>query len=101
MVALILLYGCEAWGNKNIYMIEKLCIRYCKYVLLLKTSTPTCMVLGELGRGPIILEMKIRMLRYWNKLLDPFSSILKSRLYKLLYHLYHEGHFSSSRFVVY
>ena len=29
----ILLYGCEAWGNENIDVIEKLYIRYCKYVL--------------------------------------------------------------------
>ena len=53
------------------------------------------MVLGELGRGPMILEMKIRRLRYWNKLLDPFSSNLNCKLYKVLYYLYHEGHFSS------
>ena len=46
MVTPILLYGCEAWGgDENINMIEKLNIRYCKYVLK-KTSTPTCMVLG-------------------------------------------------------
>ena len=64
MVTPILLYGYEAWGNENIDVIEKLYIRYCKYVMHLKTSTPTCMVLGELGKGPMILEMKIRMLRY-------------------------------------
>ena len=83
MVTSILLYGCEAWGNENIDVIEKLYIRYhgyCKYVLHLKTSTPTSMVLGELGRGPMILEMKIRMLRYWNKMLDPFSSKLNCKL---------------------
>ena len=59
MVTPILLYGCEAWENENMDMIEKLYIRYCNYVLHLKTSTPTYMVLGELGRGPMILEMKI------------------------------------------
>ena len=53
------------------------------------------MVLGELGRGPIILEMKIRMLRYWNKLLDPLSSKLNCKFYKFLYHLHHQGHFPS------
>ena len=53
------------------------------------------MVLGELGRGPMIFEMKTRMLRYWNKLLDPFRSKLNCKLYKFLYHLHHEGHFSS------
>ena len=79
MVTPILLYGCEAWGNENIDVIGKLYIRYCKYVLHLKPSTPTCMVLGEVGRGPLNLEMKIRMLRYWNKLLDPLSSKLNCK----------------------
>ena len=74
MVTPILLYGCEAWRNENNYMIEKLYIRFCKYVLHLKTSTPTCMVPGELRRGLMILERRIRMLRYCNKLLDPFIS---------------------------
>ena len=58
-------------------------------------STPICMVLGELGRCPIILKMKIRMLGYWNKLLKPFSSEFNCKLYKFLYRLHHEGHFSS------
>ena len=54
------------------------------------------MVLGELGRGPMILEIKIRMLRYWNKLLYPFTFKLNCKLYKFLYHIHHEGHCSSS-----
>ena len=95
MVTPILLYGCETWENENIDVIEKLYISYCKYVLHLKTSTPTCMVLGELGRGLMVLEMKIRMLRYWDKLLDPFISKLNCKLYNFLYHLHHERHFSS------
>ena len=39
MVTPILPHGREAWGNENIDVIEKLYIRYCKYVLHLKTST--------------------------------------------------------------
>ena len=53
------------------------------------------MVLGELGRGPMILEMKIPMLKYWNKSLDPFRSKWNCKLYKFLYHFHHVGHFSS------
>ena len=45
------------------------------------------MVLGKLGRGPMILEMKIQMLRYWNKLLDSFSFKLNCKFYKCLYHV--------------
>ena len=48
----ILLYGCEIWGFKNISMIEKIHLKYLKYILGLKQSTPTCTVLGETGRYP-------------------------------------------------
>ena len=43
----ILLYGCEIWGFENITMIEKIHLKYLKYILGLKQSTPTCMVLGK------------------------------------------------------
>ena len=72
-------------GGENIDMIEKLYIRYCKYVLHLPGT----------GRVPMILKMKIRVLRYWNKLRDPFISKLNCKLYKFLYQLHHEGLFSS------
>ena len=48
MATSILLYACEKWGNENIAMIEKLYIRYCKYVLHLKTSNPNLYGTGRI-----------------------------------------------------
>ena len=54
MVKPTLLYGCEIWGLGNIEIIERVHIEFCKLLLQLKNSTPTCMIYGELGRYPIV-----------------------------------------------
>jgi hypothetical protein len=46
----ILLYGCELWGLSNCDIIERVHLKYCKLLLILKSSTPNCMIYGELGR---------------------------------------------------
>ena len=53
MVLPIALYGSEIWGHVNFEMIERLHLQFCKMLLKVKKCTPTCMVLGELGRLPI------------------------------------------------
>ena len=51
-VHLILLYGCEIWACEKMDVISKLQFRFLKLILGVKVTTPTCMVLGEVGRYP-------------------------------------------------
>jgi hypothetical protein len=46
----LLLYGCEIWGMGNNDILERVHLTFCKSLLNLRTSTPSCMVYGELGR---------------------------------------------------
>ena len=69
MVKPILLYGCEIWGLGNIEIIERIHIQFCKLFLQLKNSTSTYMIYGELRRYSIVLDVKIRILSFWSKLL--------------------------------
>ena len=72
----ILLYCSEIWVFENIDIIERVHSRFCKLILHLKQSTPNCMVYGELGRYPISVIMKVRMIRCWCIILNGKESKL-------------------------
>jgi hypothetical protein len=60
----ILLYGSEVWGFSDLELCKRFQLRFVKLILNLNKSTPTCMVLGEVGMFPVELEVKSRMLSY-------------------------------------
>ncbi len=74
MVLPILLYGSEIYGAYDFKEIDKLHIRFCKYVLGVKHQTPNYAVYGELGRYPISVLCKERAIKYWLKLNKNFNS---------------------------
>ena len=88
MVAPILLYGSEVWCPKMNNLASKLQLRYYKMILNLRTSTPTCMVYGEIGQMPMEYYATLRMLTYWYKLVtctnkNKFSCVMYRFLLKL------------------
>ena len=96
MVKPILLYGSEVWGFcKNIQCIERVQLRFCKLLLKLKSSTPNYMIYGELGIFPIQLDIKLKMIAFWTRLLSGKDSKLSYLSYQLLYKLSVDNHFES------
>jgi len=61
----ILTYGCEIWGFSDIGSIEKVHTDFLKYVLKVKRSTPHAMLYGDLGRFPIDIIIKKRIIGFW------------------------------------
>ena len=49
----ILLYGCEVWGYGNVEISEQVQLRFLKFVLNLKRTTPNYIVYGETGVLPL------------------------------------------------
>ena len=45
----VMLYGCDIWGYENIDMLEKLQLRFLKYLFILHKTTMTVMIYGEMG----------------------------------------------------
>ena len=85
MLHATLLYGCETWGFGKNDIIERVHLKFCKLLLYVKTSTPNFMVYGELGRYPIDIDIKVRMISYWSKLILGNQSKISPLSYKQLY----------------
>ena len=87
----ILTYGCEVWGLCKADPIERFHLSFLKSVLNVKTSTPTCFVYGELGIFPLIIERKIRVIKYWLKIIrrerEELDNVFARKIYEELMHL--------------
>lgn len=77
-VGSIAYYGCEVWGFHSAPDIEKIHLNYCKNILNVKRGTSNAVIYCELGRMPLQCIRKIRILRYWMKLLSSRNCILNS-----------------------
>ena len=66
--------SCEVWGFHPAHDIEKV---FCKIILSVKRSA-TNLIVSELGRTPLCIDRKIRILKYWLKHLKTKCFILKS-----------------------
>ena len=81
LIAPILVYSCEIWGFENKQGIEKLHLQCLKKILDLRNNTPNYMVYGEMDRFPMDIVIKLRMVMFWNSLIDN-SGKLSSILHK-------------------
>ena len=55
-----------------------------KYILCVKQSTQTCIVLGETGRFPLSISIKTRMISFWCKLITSDVNRFSTTLCNLL-----------------
>ena len=93
LVAPILTYSCEVWAidEKEIDEINKLQLRFLKYILKLKNGTPTPMVYGETGEFPLNLVTKSRIMGYFAKLIDPANNTLARKMFNISLSLHNQG----------
>ena len=70
MIKPILLYGSEIHGFGNIDILERVQLKFLKYILNLKASTPSFMVYGETGVTPLAIDIKTRIISFWTKITD-------------------------------
>ena len=86
LVSPILLYSCEIWGYENTKIIETIQLHFCKKILNVRSSTPNYMVYGELGRFPMEVEINLRLILFWHKLItgkNKLSGIVYSLMLQL------------------
>ena len=80
----ILLYGSEVWGMENIDLIEKFHNSFLRKITNLKKSTPIYMLHAELGRYPLQINIKMRMINLWLSIITGKFNKLSNITYKIL-----------------
>ena len=93
MVKPVLLYGCKLWGIGNTEPLERIQLKFLKYIFHLKTSTPSFMVYGETSCMPLSFDINCRLISFWTQLPDTENNCnrLSTLIYSVLYILYRNG----------
>ena len=68
LVVPILSYGSEVWAYENLDLVERVHLKFLKFLAGLRNSTPAFMVYGELGRMPLYIKIHKRAVAFWHKL---------------------------------
>ncbi|KAI3382690.1 hypothetical protein SNEBB_010922 [Seison nebaliae] len=95
MVLPILTYGCEVWGDNQIKEMEALHLKYLKHVLCVHKKSSNDVVYGDLGRFPIEVHIKMRMVGFWSRIINGKNSKLSAVMYNCLLYLDSSGQYSS------
>lgn len=59
----------------------------CKYVMNVKKCNPNCIAYGELGRMPISVALKARMIGFWERILTSKKEKISRTLYDITHKL--------------
>ena len=62
-------------------------MQFCKTILKVKKSTPHCMIYGELGRIPLNILIKARMVGFWQRIMCGKREKKSYTMYSILYQL--------------
>ena len=96
LVKPILLYGCEIRGSGNIDILERIQLKFYKFIFNLKTSTPSYMIYGELGITPLYIDVQTRMVSFWSNLIENHENCkLSSCIYSAVHALHKEKKINS------
>ena len=76
MIMPILMYGAEAWGFHGAPDAERVYTKFLKRMLCVRPQTTNAAVYGELGRVPLHILRKERLLKYWFKIKNSRDTLL-------------------------
>ena len=73
-------------GYENTKQLKKLHLQFCRNILVVRTTIPNVMTYGKLGRTPIDICLKLRIVNFWNRLISNEKK-LSCILYKIMFNL--------------
>ena len=98
LVKPILLYGSEVWSFGTLDVLERTVLKFVKFILNMKSSTPNFMVYGETRFFPINIDIQCRVIAYWAKLKSSDVFKLSGIMYKVVYSLSNYSNIRNTRF---
>ena len=96
LVTPVVMYGAEAWIIEDCTVIERLHLKFCKYISSLNKCTFTNMVYGETGEILLSVRVKYRIIKYWSRLITCQTRKLSYFIYKFIYSLHTRNIYHSS-----
>ena len=78
LVGSVLSYASEVWSFHKAPDVERLHTRFCRNILGVKKSTSLSALYCELGRKPLIVFRKLRIIRYWIKVIRSDNPLLRN-----------------------
>ncbi|MCG8033764.1 MAG: reverse transcriptase family protein [Candidatus Thiodiazotropha taylori] len=82
----ILTYASEVWGYEKLDMVEKVHNDFLRKITMARKSTPLYMIYGELGRYPLEIIVKSRIVGFWRRIIQSNDFKLSLLLYQCLLH---------------
>ena len=80
----VLEYACEIWSaGVHHQELERIQLRFFKTMLGVKDSTATAAIYTELGRFPLHIRSKVRIIKYWIRLSKCQSNFVLSKCFNM------------------
>ena len=87
----ILLIGCEIWGYQDTKMIDLVHNQFLRNITKLQKSTSEYMLYAELGRRPLEIQIKSRMIGFWLSLVNGWQFKISKELYDIMLRVSYRG----------
>ena len=88
----ILNYGAEVWGlEADLKVVERIHLFALKRFLNVSIRTPNVMVYGETGRYPLFVNIFVKTVKYWLRILKMPDHRFPYKAYKMLLYLHEQN----------
>ena len=88
----ILNYGAEVWGlEADLKVVERIHLFALKRFLNVSSRTPNVMVYGETGRYPLFVNIFVKSVKYWLRILKMPDHRFPYKSYKMLLYLHEQN----------
>ena len=84
LVVPILTYACEVWGFCKAEQMDRMYLGFLKYLACVRKTVPTAYIYNEFGVFPLSLLRKIRIIKFWLKILNMNDTHPVKLIYNLL-----------------